>query len=172
MGICKSYFANERTFIQWISAALLLVTVAAILIETGGSTSYLSYTSKALSIGAVVVVMYATFVYFRRISLLSQGKPYGYVDFFGPILLAIAVFAGVVVLIFYLFSNINNSVLPVLYAENGSCKLHSNEGIWAMMYEPSDVAIDPSRGLLLVVSLQQIVAYSITDPSSRCTVAY
>jgi hypothetical protein len=66
----------------------------------------------------------------------------------------------------YLFMVAGESVPPLLYAQNGSCYLHPNEVIWAMMYEPSDIAIDATRGLLLVVSVQQIVAHSMTDSSA------
>ena len=69
----KSYFANERTFIQWISAALLLLTVSTILMSSG----QFKRTSAMIAFSAFFLVGYATFVYFRRIKLLSDGKGYG-----------------------------------------------------------------------------------------------
>lgn len=69
----KSYFANERTFIQWISAALLLLTVATILMSNG----QFMRTATMIAFSALFLVGYSAFVYFRRINLLSSGEGYG-----------------------------------------------------------------------------------------------
>ena len=47
-GEPKTYFANERTFIQWISAALLLLTVSSIMLGSGnynGTSSVIAFSS-------------------------------------------------------------------------------------------------------------------------------
>ena len=102
----KSYFANERTFIQWISASLLLLTIAVLLMgyngvdgSPSGHSSYAHFAGVGLCCGSVLMVLYATFVYFRRIKLLSSGSPYGYVDHVGPAVLSIGVCLGVVVIL-------------------------------------------------------------------------
>mmetsp|Transcript_11628 Transcript_11628/g.18653 ORF Transcript_11628/g.18653 Transcript_11628/m.18653 type:complete len:479 (+) Transcript_11628:73-1509(+) len=87
----KTYFANERTFIQWISAALLLLTVSSILVGNGGYNT----TSSVIAFGAFVLVCYSSFVYFRRVKLLKSGTSYGYLDFLGPCILAIGVGVGI-----------------------------------------------------------------------------
>jgi len=87
----KTYFANERTFIQWISAALLLLTVSSVMMGSGGYNA----TSSVIAFASLVLVAYATFVYFRRVNLLRSGNGYGYLDFFGPTILAAGVGAGV-----------------------------------------------------------------------------
>jgi uncharacterized membrane protein YidH (DUF202 family) len=87
----KSFFANERTFISWISAGLLLLTVSTIMMGNG---DYFR-TSALISGAALCLVFYATFVYFRRIKLLQSGKGYGYVDHVGPVILAAGVGIGV-----------------------------------------------------------------------------
>jgi hypothetical protein len=87
----KSFFANERTFIQWISASLLLLTVSTILADNGDYAR----SSALLSLSSLGLVAYASFTYFRRIKLLSSGKGYGYVDHFGPTILAMGVTLGV-----------------------------------------------------------------------------
>jgi SPX domain protein involved in polyphosphate accumulation/uncharacterized membrane protein YidH (DUF202 family) len=166
----KSYFANERTFIQWISAALLLITISAILIEKGDDDGILAATGMALTIGAGFVVVYATFVYFRRLRLLSKGASYGYVDHLGPVVLAAAVLSGVLVLLFYLTSpssSGNSGSMPLLRAESGLCYQHSNKGIPALLYQPSDLVIDNDRDMLLVPSLQRIVGHFREEPNSN-----
>ena len=87
----KTYFANERTFIQWISAALLLLTVSSIMM---GSGSY-NGTSSVIAFSSLVLVLYASYVYFRRVKLLRSGNAYGYLDFVGPAILAAGVGLGV-----------------------------------------------------------------------------
>ena len=87
----KTYFANERTFIQWISASLLLLTVSSIMMGTG----HYDGTSSTIAFASLVLVCYASFIYFRRVSLLRSGQPYGYLDFVGPAILSVGVGIGV-----------------------------------------------------------------------------
>jgi uncharacterized membrane protein YidH (DUF202 family) len=89
----KTYFANERTFIQWISAALLLLTVSSIMMGSGEYNG----TSSVIAFAALVLVCYAAFVYFRRVQLLRTGQAYGYLDFLGPSILAVGVGLGVAI---------------------------------------------------------------------------
>eukprot|EP00529_Nitzschia_sp_RCC80_P005476 CAMPEP_0113460976 /NCGR_PEP_ID=MMETSP0014_2-20120614/11285_1 /TAXON_ID=2857 /ORGANISM="Nitzschia sp." /LENGTH=1033 /DNA_ID=CAMNT_0000352687 /DNA_START=541 /DNA_END=3642 /DNA_ORIENTATION=- /assembly_acc=CAM_ASM_000159 len=96
----KSYFANERTFIQWISASLLLLTVATIMM----SNAQFKRTSAMIAFSAFFLVGYATFVYFRRIKLLSNGKGYGYIDKIGPSILALGVGFGIFAVFFDIVS--------------------------------------------------------------------
>jgi uncharacterized membrane protein YidH (DUF202 family) len=87
----KTYFANERTFIQWISAALLLLTVSSIMMGSGNYNG----TSSVIAFSSLVLVVYAVFTYFRRVNLLRTGEAYGYLDFVGPTILAAGVGVGV-----------------------------------------------------------------------------
>jgi hypothetical protein len=87
----KTYFANERTFIQWISAALLLLTVSSILMGNGNYNG----TSSVIAFAAMILVTYASYLYFRRVRLLRSGEAYGYLDFLGPSILAAGVGLGV-----------------------------------------------------------------------------
>jgi uncharacterized membrane protein YidH (DUF202 family) len=165
----KSFFANERTFIQWISAALLLVTISVLLLSFSSedSTSSASYTvasaGAALNLAAAMIVAYAWFVYYRRIKLLQGGSPYGYIDHFGPLVLAVAVFTGILVLMFYFFHSgrvdwSNNKGLSVLHEEYGKCYQHTLEGVNRLKDQPSDVLLDSERQVLLIPSLSEIWA--------------
>mmetsp|Transcript_25238 Transcript_25238/g.44797 ORF Transcript_25238/g.44797 Transcript_25238/m.44797 type:complete len:991 (+) Transcript_25238:328-3300(+) len=161
----KSYFANERTFIQWISAALLLLTISSVLMgygsnSPGGTSSAMFGAGMKICCGAVVIVLYATFVYFRRIHLLSNGKPYGYVDFAGPVILAVAVAVGVsAMLVTFVQSSPNRSRQQLLYQEAGKCVMQSMAGIHLLEYEPSDVIVE--NNTLLVVSHQHVMSHPL-----------
>jgi len=168
----KSYFANERTFIQWISAALLLLTISSVLMgygsnSPGGTSSAMFGAGMKICCGAVVIVLYATFVYFRRIHLLSNGKPYGYVDFAGPVILAVAVAVGVsAMLVTFVQSSPNRSRQQLLYQEAGKCVMQSMAGIHPLEYQPSDALV--VNNTLLVVSNQQVMSHPLdgeTRPS-------
>ena len=169
----KSYFANERTFIQWISAALLLVTISVILLgidsNMGSTSAYARKSGIGVCCGAVVIVFYATYVYFRRLHLLSTGNAYGYIDHVGPFILAVSVCVGVCVLLIHFLGEIefarqleNRKVY--LHEQPGQCYLHSNRGISKLEYQPSDIVVDSSRNMLLVPSLQRIVSHSLEAP--------
>jgi SPX domain protein involved in polyphosphate accumulation/uncharacterized membrane protein YidH (DUF202 family) len=170
----KSYFANERTFIQWVSSALLLVTISVILLgidsEHGETSAYARKSGIIVCVGAVIVVFYATFVYFRRLKLLSRGIPYGYIDHFGPVVLALCVCTGVVVLLVYFLDEIRRAqALQVekfyLQEQVGQCYKHSTSGISKLEYQPSDIVVDSQRNALLVPSGQRILLHSLLPPS-------
>lgn len=169
----KSYFANERTFIQWISASLLLVTISVILLgidsEMGGQSTYATKAGIGVCAGAVMIVFYATYVYFRRLHLLSTGAPYGYIDHVGPFVLAVSVCGGVVVLLTHFLSEIKLATSPppkqvYLHESPGQCYLHSIRGISKLEYQPSDIVVDAKRNALLVPSVQRILAHSLDPP--------
>ncbi|CAB9505437.1 Vacuolar transporter chaperone 4 [Seminavis robusta] len=169
----KSYFANERTFIQWISASLLLVTISVILLgidsEHGATSTYARKSGIAVCCGAVIIVFYATYVYFRRLSLLSKGSAYGYIDHVGPFVLAVSVCGGVTVLLVYFLDEIRAAQAVAakevyLHEEIGQCYLHSNRGISKLEYQPSDIVVDKKRNALLVPSVQRILLHSLYPP--------
>lgn len=181
----KSFFANERTFIQWISAGLLLLTVSTIMMGNG---EYFR-TSALISLSALILVGYATFVYFRRIRLLTSGKGYGYVDHVGPVLLAAGVGIGVFIVFVdvirasemfnwgfadrrsllvdsssYSSSGVRRlgiSSLPTMYEEPGKCFQHSLTGLNSLKYQPKDAIIDEGTNALLVASTQEIVSHPL-----------
>jgi uncharacterized membrane protein YidH (DUF202 family) len=82
----KTYFANERTFIQWLTAAALLLTF---------SMTALAASGKAMSLGipiflvASVLVFYALMIYHRRLKQFKAGGPVNYSDHWGPTVLAL-----------------------------------------------------------------------------------
>jgi len=172
----KSYFANERTFISWIHAGLLLLTVSTIMM---GNENFLG-TAAFTSFAAFFLVVYAAYVYFRRIHLLSSGKAYGYIDHAGPILLAISVSFGVGVVFVDNWGAWHGSTIfdsnsenggggddrrlarsAALYEEPGKCFKQSMEGINRLKFQPLDLVPHTTRDELLVVSPHDILSYPL-----------
>lgn len=165
-----SYFANERTFIQWISGGLLLVTVAALVLDFQSDRAGSLAVGFALTCCASVIVCYATFVYYRRVHLLRSASPYGYIDVFGPILLAGSVLIGVVILLIYFYetqgetnaihdgTSKTTTWRPTITTKAGTCTQHGLNGISLFEYQPSDVFVDSTKDFLLVPSLARITS--------------
>lgn len=61
----KTFFANERTFIQWLTAAILLLTLGSALIDLGSSDARL--TGFIIIPVAFFVMMYALTMYYVSI---------------------------------------------------------------------------------------------------------
>lgn len=83
----KTYFANERTFVQWISASILLLSVASFLLQVGNFDS----TVTVITFSAFVLIVFATRLYFKRLNLLKDRQPHGYFNKITPIFLTVVV---------------------------------------------------------------------------------
>ena len=81
----KTFFANERTFVQWINASTLLISIAGFLV-TSEVGSY-NATAAVISLAAMMLVVYSTALYFKRLNLLKHREPYGYFNKVNPIFL-------------------------------------------------------------------------------------
>jgi len=68
----KSFFANERTLIQWLSAALLLMTAAELLLVASSTSAILTW--NFLMSSAVFVALYGIGTYHRRLHLMINSK--------------------------------------------------------------------------------------------------
>jgi len=80
----KTYFANERTFVQWISAATLLLSISSYLII---AKSHYNTTAAVISFFALGLIVYSTLLYLKRLNLLKLREPYGYFNKANPIFL-------------------------------------------------------------------------------------
>lgn len=166
-----------------MSGAFLLVTVATILFDIGAvndaGDGYNNDTNAAstrgISIGllcfAATITGYAVFTYYRRLQLLASRQPQGYNERHGPVLLALALLVGIVMLLLY-FSDvfapaaaagsIYERPRPVLRPDNVFCTQHHLQGINLLQYQPSDALPLADRpGVLLVPSLSQITSVSV-----------
>jgi SPX domain protein involved in polyphosphate accumulation/uncharacterized membrane protein YidH (DUF202 family) len=169
----KSYFANERTFIQWVSAALLLVTISVILLDihagsvgTDGSSPIPMAAGIILNTVAIFVIVYAVFSYYRRLTLLQSAEAYGYVDHFAPVLLALASLLGITILLFYYVDIGRMPMGPTLVAQPGHCFQRPIDGASQLIYQPSGILVDNKRGMFLVPSVDRITGLSMSSPST------
>jgi len=186
----KTYFANERTFIQWISAALLLLTVSSIMMGSGSFNG----TSSVIAFSALILVAYSSFVYFRRVSLLRSGQAFGYLDFVGPTILAAGVGLGVFIVFadavkgseFLTFGGgegdrrslaqtsshharlLHELTTPLQFSGpqeiEGMCTRHSIEGISLLEYQPRDILL--KDGDLIVATPQTLVSHVLSGTST------
>jgi len=166
----KSHFANERTFIQWISASLLIITLSQLLFILGADRNVASAGIAAtwLIVMALFIAVYALATYYRRIYLMRHGRPYGYVDFVGPSILTSSILVGVILLLVYSYQAENSStVSSTLVQEPGQCIRRSLQGIPILELQPSGALVDEDKGLLLVPSLHRILALEDGLPNDQ-----
>jgi uncharacterized membrane protein YidH (DUF202 family) len=160
----KSYFANERTFIQWISAAVLLTTIAVLLLQFETHHPHYWRVGLALLGTSAVTVLYSVYVYMRRVKLLSHGEPYGYVDHCGPALLSTAVFLGLVAIIaiFVTVKLDERRATQIssftIQPKANVCVQQEMAGLSRLEYQPSDILVRDNDDRLLIASLDTIRA--------------
>jgi uncharacterized membrane protein YidH (DUF202 family) len=162
----KSYFANQRTFIQWISAAVLVTTIAVLLLKIETQHPYCWGVGLALLGTSAVTVVYSVYVYVRRVKLLSRGEPYGYVDHCGPLFLSCAIFLGLLALI-AIFVTIKLDKTTqyssfTIQPKDNVCVQHEMAGLSRLEYQPSDILVQENDDRLMIASLDTIRAHSAT----------
>lgn len=88
----KTFFANERTFLQWFSTATLISSVALALIglePTNSSNPIITVGLVFLPI-AIVILIYAFFMFWFRVKKLERREPsQKYADIWGPAMLTL-----------------------------------------------------------------------------------
>ncbi|CAJ1968577.1 unnamed protein product [Cylindrotheca closterium] len=174
----KTYFANERTFIQWVSAALFLVTTSAILLEAENGEGYAKLTATTLLIFALIIAIYAVGLYYFRLWLLTNARPYGYISHFGPFVLTSAAIAGTWVILRQIRlvefqEELERSVeearnkVRFVQADPGMCMEHDISSFSPLEFEPSDALVDLQRNQLLVPSLSEIYGFPLPEWNSE-----
>ena len=89
----KTFFANERTYLQWFSAATWIVSAAIVLLELSEQGAILGV---CLICYAGILSMYALYVYYQRLrSIINHDKDAIFYDVYGPPVLAVGLFVAV-----------------------------------------------------------------------------
>lgn len=70
----KTYFANERTYLQWFNAATLLGSIALALVNVGGASRVVGILFLPVS---VMLMCYALWAFHRRLRNIHERLPYG-----------------------------------------------------------------------------------------------
>ncbi|KAK5773953.1 hypothetical protein RI543_004708 [Arxiozyma heterogenica] len=89
----KVYFATERTFLSWMSIAILLGGVSTTLVTYGSPTTMIA--SIGFFITALVVIIRSTIVYASRVVNIRQKKAIDYEDKLGPQLVSICLILSI-----------------------------------------------------------------------------
>jgi SPX domain protein involved in polyphosphate accumulation/uncharacterized membrane protein YidH (DUF202 family) len=87
----KSFFANERTFIQWVSPVMGLIMLAMGLEGAGGllGSSKIALTGGLLNGVGVLWMLFALYTYLRRVRKLRRHDSDGWDSRFGPVMLVV-----------------------------------------------------------------------------------
>lgn len=84
----KTFFANERTLLQWLNTAVLLSTISITLLNFGSPSGRRA--GLIMAPVALFFIGYAYWVYLRRSYSLERKKPINYNDRLGPAILVIS----------------------------------------------------------------------------------
>jgi SPX domain protein involved in polyphosphate accumulation/uncharacterized membrane protein YidH (DUF202 family) len=96
----KTYLANERTFLHWLSIASLVAMMALAILRRPGAAPLHPVTAVVGSSAfmcSVVYMLYALVTFVKRGRLISQGKPIRLDDSRGPVVLTLMLISVVVV---------------------------------------------------------------------------
>ncbi|KAF8558194.1 hypothetical protein OG21DRAFT_1433939 [Imleria badia] len=90
----KVWFANERTWLSWLTAAILIGTFAVALFNASRDpiARAFAYVYAALSVG---VVIYGFYLYQSRITMIRKRDPGHYDAIVGPVVISTFLFVAV-----------------------------------------------------------------------------
>ncbi|KAG0000305.1 vacuolar transporter chaperone [Modicella reniformis] len=101
----KVFFANERTFLKWMNFAILLGTLGMGLFN--GANNIGRFAGIILAITALATLVYAIWLYERRLTMLRNKDPGPYDEPVMPTLMCVCMLSAIS-LNFYLSSNIKS----------------------------------------------------------------
>ncbi|KAF8630714.1 hypothetical protein AX15_002763 [Amanita polypyramis BW_CC] len=92
----KVWFANERTWIAWLSNAILLASLAVALFNTSKDeiAKRFAYVYALISIG---ILIYAYALYQHRLTMILRRDPGHFDAHLGPVIISIALFTAILV---------------------------------------------------------------------------
>eukprot|EP00667_Euglena_gracilis_P003061 EG_transcript_3072 len=96
----KTYLANERTFLHWLSISSLVAMMALAILRRPHATPVHPLTTvvgTSAFMVSVLYMLYALFTYMTRGKLISQGKPIRLDDNRGPVVLTLMLVCVVLV---------------------------------------------------------------------------
>jgi len=95
----KTYFANERTFIQWVSVAALMLGMAVGLLEYAAFNGQPFLGGMLVGLLALCLMWYALRQFLCRDNAITAKRPHGYRDRNGPIILVAAMSCALLLLL-------------------------------------------------------------------------
>ncbi|GJJ69787.1 putative membrane protein [Entomortierella parvispora] len=101
----KVFFANERTFLKWMNFAVLLGTLGVGLFNAGDNIG--RFAGILLALTALLTLVYAIWLYERRLTMLRNKDPGPYDEPVMPTLMCVCLLTAIS-LNFYLKSNVKS----------------------------------------------------------------
>lgn len=150
----KTYFANERTYMQWFNAAILLSTVGLALLNS--LHYFLRIVAYCFPVMAILVLIYAYRMYRIRIRTLDLQLPTDkFADMQGPCCLTSIVSILFVTVIILMAIRDTQPPLP-LYLPNAAGLRLLNAGVVAIECDPGFAFPSPMKGLAYNGSTQEL----------------
>ncbi|CAD2219345.1 vacuolar transporter chaperone [Angomonas deanei] len=108
----KTFFANERTFLKWLSISVMVGLMSLTLLNFGDSTSNGSELAGLILLPvALIFMVYSLFIFRDRANKIYMREPMRYDDTRGPTMLVVVLGASLVLAtIFSLQRQYNNTV--------------------------------------------------------------
>ncbi|GAW83678.1 hypothetical protein, conserved [Plasmodium gonderi] len=105
----KTFFANERTLLQWLNTSVLLSTISITLLNFSNSYGFAS--GIIMAPVAIFFILYSFHIYLKRAEALINKEPINYTDKVGPGVLVITLtFALSTVVILNIYSRLKGEV--------------------------------------------------------------
>ncbi|VWU50514.1 SPX domain/Domain of unknown function (DUF202), putative [Hepatocystis sp. ex Piliocolobus tephrosceles] len=105
----KTFFANERTLLQWLNTSVLLSTISITLLNFSNYYGFIS--GIIMAPVAIFFIIYSFYVYLKRSKALAEKEPINYTDKVGPGILVITLtFALTTVVILNVYSHWQQSI--------------------------------------------------------------
>jgi hypothetical protein len=113
----KTFFANERTYLQWFNAATLIATVGLAMVGVGGPLTIVGFCFVPI---AILILLYALAMYTIRSQKLRDREPsLVFADVLGPTVLTIILSLALVFLTLYSFGIFGRPVVVLPPVEIG-----------------------------------------------------
>ncbi|KMZ84558.1 hypothetical protein PVBG_00338 [Plasmodium vivax Brazil I] len=105
----KTFFANERTLLQWLNTSVLLSTISITLLNFSNSYGFAS--GVIMAPVAIFFILYSFHIYLKRAEALINKEPINYTDKVGPGVLVITLtFALSTVVLLNIYSRLKGEV--------------------------------------------------------------
>ncbi|CXJ24071.1 vacuolar transporter chaperone, putative [Plasmodium berghei] len=99
----KTFFANERTLLQWLNTSVLLSTISITLLNFSNFYGFIS--GIIMAPVAIFFIIYSFYIYLKRANALINKEPIDYTDKIGPgVLVVTLTFALSTVVILNVYS--------------------------------------------------------------------
>ena len=94
----KTFFANERTFLQWLNAAVLVGGIGIGIHNSKSNRNSGDFDEGSLLVMvAIAIALYAIVIYARRMRAIENKVGSGYADYFGPFWITFAIVLAVII---------------------------------------------------------------------------